>query len=251
VGRDWFCKWDHSPRTLKSGERDCEDAEFHLRGKCGTMVIDGQGIARVSGETPRLYVYDQTQKWQNVEVTFYARRVEEFQQKDSQGFVVGARSEHQDAGREPCQARTYYGRLLYIGLANFQKELWHDEHHLPGATELIYTPVRPVDNFVPWNPPDPEIPCGEWVGVKYIVRNLPDDQGVRLELFRDRTGWDREAFWECVASLDDIGDWTKKAPCEHPEDQVFKDPATSVFLRNDYLVAADYARFSIREIAPL
>ena len=56
--------------------------------------------------------------------------------------------------------------------------------------------------------------------------------------------------WERVIQLDDTGDWTADSACRHPAGQVFTDSATSVFVRNDFLVAAEYARFSIREIAP-
>ena len=123
-GREWCCKWDNGrARALASVGTDPDDPEFHLRGTAGALAIDGRGVARLSGVGPRMYVYDRGPTWGNVEVTFYARRVAEFAFKSSQGFVVGARSEHQDADADPCNARTYYGRLLYDGRANFQKEL--------------------------------------------------------------------------------------------------------------------------------
>jgi hypothetical protein len=247
-GREWSCNWDNgNARGLKSGDKD-QDPEFHFRGTGGAMSIDGRGIARVSGETPRLYVYAEGKTWRNVEVTFYARRVGEYAVKSSQGFVVGARSEHQAIKSDPCNAHTYYGRLLYDGRANFIKEFWHDEAN--GA--IAYTDSKPVKEMLRWNPPNPELPYGEWIGMKYVVRNLAGNTLVLLELYRDRSGGMGTGQWEPVIHLDDTGGWSAAAtPCTGPSDRVFTDAATSVFIRNDFLVAAEYARFSIREIAPV
>lgn len=245
-GREWFSKWDNGhARALENVENDPDDAEFHLRGNAGALTIDGLGIARMSGASPRMYVYQGDQKWRNTEVTFYARRVDEYEHKSSQGFVVGARSEHQDIATRPCNAHTYYGRVLYDGRVNFQKELWHR------GGEQVYAAPRSGGPPVSWNPPCPELPRGEWVGIKYIVRNLKRDTQVRLELLRDRSGGMGPGVWEPIARLDDTGDWTAESDCLHPAGQIFTEAATSVFIRNDCLVSAEYARFSIREIAPL
>ena len=246
-GREWFCKWDNGhARALESVSTDADDPEFHLRGTEGTLAIDGRGVARLIGAGPRMYVYDDVQKWRNVEVTFYARRIAEFQFKSSQGFVVGARSEHQAVTEmAPCKARTYYGRVLYDGRADFLKELKHSKDG------LLYTKSRPEKQLLRWNPPNPELPYGEWIGVKFVVRNMAADTQVRLELYRDRSGGMASGAWEPLIPLDDTGNWTESSDCPHPPGQVFTEASTSVFIRNDFLIAAEYARFSIREIAPI
>jgi len=197
-----------------------------------------------------MYVYDDRpqeenpQTWRNVEVTFYARRVEEYAYKSSQGLVIGARSEHQAATQDPCMAQTYYGKILYDGRVNFQKELWHQ------GPKQVYTEPRSSAPTARWNPPNPEVPRGEWIGVKFVIRNVESDTQVRLELYRDRTGGMGSGHWEPLSHLVDTGDWTTKSDCRHPAGQLFLNAATSVFIRNDFLVVAEYARFSIREIAP-
>lgn len=158
--------------------------------------------------------------------------MEEFAFKSSQGFVVGARSEHQDAACDLCNARTYYGRNLYDGRVHFVKECWHDEK-AHGDEALIYTDSRPHGQTVQWDPPNPELSCGEWVDVKFVVRNMATDTQVRLELYRDHSRGVGSGRWEKLIHLDDTGDWTRKSPCDHPAGQVFTKPATSVFIRND------------------
>jgi hypothetical protein len=108
-GREWFSSWNNEiSRTLSSGEKDPEDPEFHMRGKNGKIKIDVQGIAELCGDSPRMYVYNMHKpKWKNVEITFYGMRIGENSTQKSQGFVSGARSEHQDYSSNPCLARTY------------------------------------------------------------------------------------------------------------------------------------------------
>ncbi|WP_406694493.1 hypothetical protein V5E97_25805 [Singulisphaera sp. Ch08] len=188
-GRTWFSTWGNGvARSLTSGQRDPHDPTglLKLRGSSPRLEIDGQGTGRLSGDSPRMYVYDepQVEKWGNVEVTFYARRISERGEKSSQGFVAGARSEHQNATTEPsCNGLTYYGRMLYDGRVNFQKEL---VHHL-GANDLGYTAPRPATGCNPWHTEDGRIPRYVWIGYKLVVRNSADGSAVLLSLYRDMT----------------------------------------------------------------
>jgi hypothetical protein len=249
--RQWYAAWDDGhERSIDSGDPDPYDATFHVHGT-GRVAIDGHGIARMSGQSPRMYVYDDIGDalWKNVEVTFYAMRLREVQQTSSQGFVCGARSEHQAAGVDPCNAHTYYGRLLYDGRAHFAKEV----KHRYDPPELWYAENRPNDsNRIDWQTEEGRMPTLHWIGMKYVVRNINGDSGVRLSLFMDLSAGANGGAWQKIAEIEDMGDWRRAdvTDCNFDADQVWRHAAASVFLRNDYLEAADYTRFSIREVLP-
>lgn len=249
-GRTWFSKWANGEdRKLHSSYRDPFDPEFIARGN-GTISIDGDGIATMSGSAPRMYVYDKAgkKKWNNVEVTVYMKRMSEAGFVSSQGLVVGARSEHQDATLdEPCFGQTYYGRILYDGRSNFQKEVVHEEAY--GVTK-----PNNQGNIV-WDTKSGEMPKGVWIGMKYTVKTVEDGSAVELEMYRDMTGGKDGGQWEKVADYIDRGDWGEtdsgadvEAICGYDADKIFLDPATSIFIRNDKIDEAQYKWFSIREI---
>src|SRR6266487_807285 len=78
-GKEWSSKWDNGKhRAFFSEESDPYDNEFKLRGD-GKIVIDGNGLASLSGSAPRMFVYDELKrnKYNNVEVTFYGKRIAE------------------------------------------------------------------------------------------------------------------------------------------------------------------------------
>ena len=249
-GRVWYAKWSNrSPVTLKSGKNDPSDLEFVARGN-GTVTVDGKGIAHLQGASPRMYVLDpiKSKKWNNVEVTVYAKRISESVVISTQGIVIGARSEHQDATKEnPCLGRTYYGRLLYDGRAVFQKEVIHE-----GA----YSVNKPEENNkATWDTTDGSLPRNKWIGVKFIVKTNSDEKSVKLELYRDLTDGDKGGTWEKVAEDNEDGNWSQTdsgadvmAVCGYPASKILLDSGTSVFIRNDLVVEAQYKKFSIREI---
>lgn len=249
-GRQWFSKWDNGQvRVLRSGERDAFDHEFIARGN-GTINLSGNGLAVISGSFPRMYVYDRDkkQKWRDVEITVYAKRVSETGNPSSQGFVIGARSEHQDADEaNPCLGRTYYGRILYDGRAVFQKEVIHE-----GA----YSVNMPSENSkAMWNTSGGTLPKNVWVGIKFVVRNTADQKGAILELYRDITDGENGGSWEKLVEYTDSGSWSQTdsgvdvaARCGYSAGKVLTDPGVSVFIRNDMVREAQYKLFSIREI---
>lgn len=250
-GREWQAAWDNGhPRLLDRVGPDSDDCQFHKHGN-GSVAIDGFGIARLQGDSPRMYVYDNINdlNWKNVEVTFYGMRISETQPKSSQGFVCGARSDHQDADENPCNAHTYYGRLLYDGRVHFWKEMKHRYN----PSKIWDVENRPDDSSrYPWPTEDQQMPKRQWIGVKYVVRNFDADTKVRLSLYMDLTTGASGGDWQKLIEIDDTGDWRHNgvADCGFDPDQVWRDPAKSVFIRNDYLTAADYMKFSIREIEP-
>lgn len=249
-GRSWHSNWsDGNERTLISGKRDPFDDQFIARGN-GSVAIDGMGIAQMQGDAPRMYVYDENKKlkWSDVEVTVYAKRISESGISSSQGIVIGARSEHQDATLEtPCNGASYYGRLLFDGRAVFQKEIIH---------EGSYSTNKPAeDNIVQWETADGTMPRDVWIGLKFIVKISKNGNSVKLELYRDLTDGLKGGNWEKVAEYVDAGDWSQtnskaevEKQCGYGASRVLTEPGTSVFIRNDRITNMQYKQFSIREI---
>ena len=247
-GKTWYSNWNNK-MTLRSGERSSDDQSFIGRGN-GKIEIDGNEIAHLIGVSPRMYVYDpkKIEKWNNVEVTVYSKRISETGTKSSQGIVIGARSEHQDATLDnPCLGRTYYGRLLYDGRAVFQKEVIHE-----GA----YSINKPTENNkADWSSYNNTFPRDTWIGVKFVVRTSSDRTSVKLELYRDLTDGKNGGDWIKVAEYTDYGDWTQtdsgadvQSKCGYSAGKILIDAGTSVFIRNDLVKDVQYKKFSIREI---
>jgi hypothetical protein len=211
-----------------------------------------------------MYVYDEARRltWRNVEVTFYAMRVQETSTLSYQGFVAGTRSNHQDAvevadgsGQTPCKGLGYYGKFLYDGRMVFQKEILH--HAATG-----YSTNKPNENTGYWSTSDQSLPKNTWVGFKLLVRNVDQDRHVQLDLYRDTTGGKQGGKWVKVIGYVDRGGWTNPSltqeeldnacPDEkHTVDEILVNPGHATFIRNDNVADARYRAFSIREISPL
>ncbi len=229
-GREWACQWGRgAARTITNMKRDPEDAEFIVRGN-GSVTIDGQGVATMTGDSPRMYVYDEARakKWNNVEVTFYMMRVSEAKAVSYAGMAVGTRSEHQDVGETPENTgKTYYSKFAYDGRAFFIKET---SHHAPGG----YHDSKELKRY-------PQgIPKNKWVGMKFICRTR--GQSVKLEQYEDMADGAGGGRWVKVAEMVDNGQWAEKP---------YLAPQPSTFVRNDGLGEARYKKWTIREIAPL
>ena len=240
-GREFFSHWDDgNPRILKILERDHVDSELILRGNNPKLTIDGKGIATLEGENPnlisnpRIYIYDEQkqEKWNNIEITFYQKRIKEQTELSYSGINAGARSEHQDVTEENIiSGETYYGRFTNDGRIHFVKEIKHGEYV-----------NSPEEKFF-WNSPDGEIPINAWIGYKFVIRTMESTGSVKLELYMDITDGIKGGTWKKVSEFIDDGNWGGG--------KIFSEPATSVFLRNDGLGIAQYKNFSIREISPM
>jgi hypothetical protein len=242
AGAEWASKWHAGgPRAVRGRHGEPGDLNrCEVRGVGPVVEIDGAGVARVSGYNPRLYFYDRGRRhrWGNVEVTVYARRVSEDAPDSHQGFIVGARSEHQDEDRDKAAGTAYYGRLMYDGRADFTKELGHPCYTVPRGVRLPDWPNGP--------------PPGVWVGMKFVVRDTPAGT-VRLELHRDLTDGAGGGTWEPLTTLVDAADWPSDptdTDCTFwPPRTVLTGRTTSVFLRNTKAVT-EYKWFTIREVEP-
>jgi hypothetical protein len=240
-GTEWYATWeDGQNRTIGSGQRDPYNKNFEVTGN-GEVTINGEnGVASITGGAPRMRVPDLD--FENVEITFYAKRISEEEEISYQGFVAGARSQHYTNAL--CGANTYYGRFTYDGRVSFEKELFHGE----GDTAQ-YPPPDAPSVFI-W-PEDEGIPDDQWIGFKFVVKTLPDNDGVHLELYRDLTDGINGGEWDKVLAYNDTGEWYVEADdgiCnDYPHNKILFTPGF-VFIRNDFIDLADYKKFSIREI---
>ena len=228
--REWACKWSVGEvRTITNMKRDPQDAEFIVRGN-GSVTVDGKGVATMTGDSPRMYVYDEARAktWNNVEVTFYMMRVSEAKALSYQGMAVGTRSEHQDVGEIPDNVgRTYYSKFAYDGRAFFIKET---NHHAPGG----YQNSKELKHFPSGFPKD------KWIGMKFVCRTR--GQSVKLEQYEDLSDGANGGRWVKIAETTDNGQWAGKP---------YLTAQPSTFIRNDGLGEARYKKWTIREIAPL
>ena len=272
-GREWFANWYTPSHTIYSGDFDPYDPQFQARGN-GYIMINGDGTAALNGSAPRMYVYDPTlqQKWDNVEITIYAKRVSEQAKVSSQGITAGARSGSHDDVKYPnvCIDSTgypntaYNGRLTYDGRADYVKEVLY---HRGDAISDNYTALSPktivaFPNFT--TPLDPStrlhtMPKNTWIGYKFIVRSIYNDTAVKLETWMDLTDGANGGIWTKMNEYIDKGGWnatyfykSSSWPCSSvPTDYVITHPMPYVFVRADAVNEIDYKNFSIREINPL
>ena len=84
-----------------------------------------------------------------------------------------------------------------------------------------------------------------------MVKTLPDNGSVLLELYRDLTDGRNGGDWEKVLEFIDTGEWYVEAEegiCnDFPHNKILFTPGF-VFIRNDFIDEAEYKNFSIREI---
>lgn len=221
-------------REISFGQRDPFDSSVELTG-IGDAIIDGEGILTLEGDAPRFRIVDHD--FENVNITFYAKRISEDRELSYQGFVVAARSKHYT--NDECFANTYYARLTYDGRVSFEKELFHGH----GSTA----------HYPPLNEPkavygESEVPEDEWIGLRFRVTTVDDGGSVLLQLFLDQ---DDTGAWQKVLEYKDTGNWPVRADdglCgDYPHNKILFSPGF-VFLRNDGLGEAQYRDFSIKEL---
>ena len=190
-GKEWLSKWNNGvARTLTWGQ-DPKDPWLVAKGNA-SYAIDGNGLLKISGTTPRLYVHDplKTASWRNVEMTVYAMRVAD----DSTAYagIVGiARTNHGTTGSETsnlCDTRGYGSRMRNDGKIDFDKETSHPSA-TAGASKSLYSGG---------------LPKNVWIGYKFVVYDQPDGT-VKLETWRDTTDGLNGGTWTKVNELTDNG----------------------------------------------
>ncbi len=230
-----------SPRTLTDWDGTDPSGWSRRRGDGNLMDIDGKGVLSMGGPQPRLYIMPAKAGsppfFRDIEFTGYFRRTAN-DGADYAGFVVGTRSGPEGHGNLPCTANTYYLAFRNTGSWGFDKELNH-----PIDADRYGGPLFPAG-----------FPLNRWVGMKFLVYNLPGDKTVKLEAYVDTvSGGDvgKGVTWKKLGETVDKGDWpADPGDCGYPATTVVTQGGGVVFIRNTETVKAEYKLISWREIDP-
>jgi hypothetical protein len=257
--REWTSRWDTGIARTFGNTVDPHDPEFHAGHGSGTYRTDGQGILKIGGQYPRMYVHDPAlqKSWTNVEITVYGRRVSDTGISWA-GIMAYARTNHGTIGDEDvnlADCRGYGGMMAYPGTLQFEKET---AHHLNDG----YAQVQRVKHWAGG------MPLNVWIGYKFVVRDVNAGRWVRLELWVDERDGADGGDWKKVVEFTDngqnfgVGYGAAKPELDpalpltssdaRPGSETGK-PNITVYFRSDGVNADGlwYKRASIREIDPL
>jgi hypothetical protein len=232
-GREWYINMD-DPRS---------DGIFFITSDANiTRQTDGSW--RINNSNVRLNVDTppNTEPWKNVEITGYARVVDQVPIKGNPEAAtddfdlnwLARGGEHNT--ENPCEGSAYTAILDINGTVGWKKEIW-----FPGG----YTDDREADKVVT----DPLL--NRWIGFKAIMYNT-NNTNVKMESYIDNRNTN---YWVQVTNLTDSGNWYAKSPdsefnradCGRPKNYVITNGGSLVTFRSDNIVW-DFKNLSVREI---
>ena len=190
-GKEWYSKWNNGVARSFTGV-DPQDSWFDAAHGSAQYSVDGKGLFKITGSTPRMYVHDpaKVNQWHDVEMTVYAMRVADDNTAYA-GIVGVTRSNHGTTGPELsnlCDTRGYGARVRYDGKVDFDKETSH-----PNATAVASKTLFSGG-----------MPKNKWIGYKHVTYDMPNGH-VMNEVYVDLTDGANGGTWQKVNSFEDTG----------------------------------------------
>jgi len=192
-GKNWVSKWNNGKARDLTGKIDPDDPwsnTVHSDG--GNFSTAGDGVLKIGGYQPRLYINDPAKQdqWRNVEITMYFNRVADDGTAWG-GMVAIARTSHGTIGSDNdlCDSRGIGSRVRYDGKQDYEKETAH-----PASSPVQ---SKTIDG---WNANI----RNKWIGYKYVVYDLPNGN-VKLETYLDQTDGANGGTWNKASEFEDNG----------------------------------------------